>query len=216
MSYYDYEYVAESKELKSGFKVEVVNDSDPENPVKNWDMVGTMVLIDRCRYNFGHESASYEELEEIADDPNNIVLPVYMYDHSGITIRTSPFSCPWDSGQVGVMYCTKQKAVKEFGKKIVTQKVREAAIKCMVAEVESIDDYLTGNVYGFRVYDPEGEEIDSCWGFFGDSKDCLESGLDSARYHERQLMEERRKNWRWALHEARENKYWAQRDVVSI
>jgi hypothetical protein len=29
--------------------------------------------------------------------------PLYMYDHSGTTYSTSPFSCPWDSGRVGII-----------------------------------------------------------------------------------------------------------------
>lgn len=210
------EYTVESQTLPTGFRVDVVYDNDPENPAKSWDMVGTLVLIDRCRYDFGHESADYETLQEIADDPNNIVLPVYMYDHSGITIRTSPFSCPWDSGQVGVMYCTKANAIHEFGKKILTKKAREAAINCMVGEIETIDQYLTGQVYGFEVYDPDGSYLDSCWGFYGDSDYCLSEGLSSARYHEKQHLAERGKAWRSALHEARERKYWAQRDIVSV
>ena len=105
-------------------------------------MFGTIVLWDRCRYNFGHETADRDTLLEISNDPNNIVLPVYLYDHSGIRISTSPFSCPWDSGQVGVIYCTKKKAVYEFGKKRFTTKVREAAIKCMTSEIESIEEEL--------------------------------------------------------------------------
>ena len=135
-------YTVESKTLPSGFTVEVVIDEDPENPAKNWDMFGTIVLWDRCRYNFGHETADRDTLLEISNDPNNIVLPVYLYDHSGIRISTSPFSCPWDSGQVGVIYCTKKKAVYEFGKKRFTTKVREAAIKYMTSEIESIEEEL--------------------------------------------------------------------------
>ena len=29
-----------------------------------------------------------------------VILPLYLYDHSGITMNTCGFSCPWDSGQV--------------------------------------------------------------------------------------------------------------------
>ena len=36
-----------------------------------------------------------------------VILPLYLYDHSGITISTRPFSCPWDSGQVGWIYASK-------------------------------------------------------------------------------------------------------------
>ena len=27
-----------------------------------------------------------------------VILPLYLYDHSGITMNTTGFSCPWDSG----------------------------------------------------------------------------------------------------------------------
>jgi len=46
---------------------------------------------------------------------NAVILPVYMYDHSGITINTDGFSCPWDSGQVGVIFCTRERFLKETG-----------------------------------------------------------------------------------------------------
>lgn len=197
-------YTVEIKKLPSGFTVEVVIDDDPENPAKNWDMFGTMVLWNRCRYDFGHETADRETLFEISNDPDNIVLPVYMYDHSGITISTRPFSCHRDSGQVGVMYCTKKKAVYEFGKKLCTPKVREAAIKYMTSEIKSIDQYLTGQVYGFRVLDPDGEEVDACWGFFGESGYCLNEGLSCANYFENKLEGE-----------IEERKYWEARDVCT-
>lgn len=44
-----------------------------------------------------------------------IILPLYLYDHGGITISTRPFSCPWDSGQVGYIYASKDKFRKETG-----------------------------------------------------------------------------------------------------
>lgn len=194
----------ESKTLESGFRVDVEYDPYAENPVGNYDMVGTIVLSNRCHYAFGHESADYETLRDLADDPNNIVLPIYMYDHSGITINTTGFSCPWDSGQVGIIYCTKQKAVYEFGKKVCTKKVREAAIRCMVGEIETVDQYLTGQVYGFIVYDPEGNELDSCWGFYGENDYCLSEGLSSARHFEKQAQQE-----------SLELAYWASRDVMT-
>jgi hypothetical protein len=43
------------------------------------------------------------------------------------------------------------------------------------SEIKTYDDYLTGNVYGYKIKAPDGEELDdACWGFFGDPK---ESGL---------------------------------------
>ena len=43
-------------------------------------------------------------------------LPLYLYDHGGITMSTNPFSCPWDDGgQVGWIYASKQKFIDETG-----------------------------------------------------------------------------------------------------
>lgn len=209
-------YTYKSETLESGIRVDVIADTDASNPAHDWDMVGQLVLNDKCRYDFGHETASREELAEITDNPNNIVLPVYMYDHSGITIRTSPFSCHWDSGQVGVIYCSREKAIREFGKKILTKKAREDVIRCMVGEIESIDNYLTGNVWGFEVYDAADDLLDSCYGFNGDPEYCLEEGMSSARYYDVQIKEDRRQTWRKALREARERHYWASRDVATL
>ena len=53
----------------------------------------------------------------------------------------------------------------------------------MLGEVETYDQYICGDVYGFKVFKVETcdngceheEEIDSCWGFFGDN--FIENGL---------------------------------------
>jgi len=115
-----------------------------------------------------------------------IILPLFLYDHSGITMNTSGFSCNWDSGQVGYIYITKKQAVAEWGKVRCTKKVIERATNYLKGEVETYDQYLTGAVYGRKILaplevgaideddDPEDEEfddlreeVDSCWGFFG-------------------------------------------------
>jgi len=95
-----------------------------------------------------------------------VVLPLYLYDHSGITISTGRFSCPWDSGQVGFIYMELDKAKKEF---TCTDEadLRKKAEAYLEQEVKTYDQYLTGAVYGYDALDWEGDSIDSCWGFFG-------------------------------------------------
>lgn len=44
-----------------------------------------------------------------------IILPLYLYDHSGITMSTSDFGDRWDSGQVGWIYASKEKFINETG-----------------------------------------------------------------------------------------------------
>lgn len=43
------------------------------------------------------------------------ILPLYLYDHSGLTMSTSDFGDRWDSGCVGFIYMDKDTAMKELG-----------------------------------------------------------------------------------------------------
>jgi hypothetical protein len=95
-----------------------------------------------------------------------VILPLFLYDHSGITMNTTGFNCRWDSGQVGFIFISKAKALKEFGGKIITKKLRERLETYLKNEVETYDQYLTGDVWGVQVFE-DGEEVDSCWGFYG-------------------------------------------------
>jgi hypothetical protein len=112
-----------------------------------------------------------------------IILPLYLYDHSGITISTGPFSCPWDSGQVGYIYVSIEKVKNEYKWKIITKKRKEMIINHLKCEVNIYDDYITGNVYGYRIEPMPRNHIecnDSCYGFYGN--DFEKNGLlDEAR-----------------------------------
>ena len=68
-----------------------------------------------------------------------LMLPLYLYDHSGITMNTTGFSCPWDSGQVGWIYASKEDALREFGGKTFTAATRKKAEDRMRGEVEYYD-----------------------------------------------------------------------------
>lgn len=94
-------------------------------------------------------------------------LNLYLYDHSGITISTEPFSCPWDSSMVGFIYVDKEKIRKEFGVKNVTQKLMKTVKEILKHEIEIYDLYLRGEIYGFKLYDKDDNLVDSCYGFYG-------------------------------------------------
>lgn len=115
--------------------------------------------------------------------------PLYLYDHSGISISLAPFNDPWDSGNVGFLYALKDSLRKGFGKSYTPERV----IELMKGEVRIYDQYLRGDTYGYRI-EKDGEELDSCWGFFGDdyvlsdakeSVDCLVA--DARRAHQVQV-----------------------------
>lgn len=108
-------------------------------------------------------------------------LPLYLYDHSGITMSASPFSCPWDSGQVGFIYVTKADVRKEWNKQRISKQLAQKVIDCLKSEVKTYDQYLTGDVWGYVIEDRHGEHVDSCWGFYG-YEYCEEEAKEQMSY----------------------------------
>ena len=167
------------------YLIEIYPDSDTDSP-RTWDNLGTMVCFHR-RYDLGdkhdYDSGDYsgwEKMKEAIIKQENVhtILPLYLYDHSGITISTGPFSCNWDSGQVGWIFVSKDKVKKEG---IDETKVGEY----LKGEVETYDQYIRGDVYGYRIYEvttcnlghDHEEDLDSCWGFYG-ADYCLQEAKD--------------------------------------
>ncbi len=177
------------------FELEIEQDSSPDSP-RTWDNLGTMVCFHK-RYDLGdktdYRSEDYDSWDElrqgIIDNEGEVfMLPLYLYDHSGITISTRPFNCNWDSGQVGYIFVSRNKVKKEG---IDETKV----LDYLKGEVETYDQYLTGDVWGYRVYEVEtcslGHEhkvlVDSCWGFFGEEY-AEKEGRSLLEHYEKDLV----------------------------
>lgn len=163
--------VTKRNESPAEYRTRLAKDLDSKlnDKIDWWENAG----YDIARKRFSTFEATSEYIDEKIQNLINktlekyiLELPLYLYDHSGITISTSSFSCQWDSGQVGFIYITKEKIEQEFGWKILTKARREKIEKYLRGEVECYDKYLTGEAYGYQVLDSEGEIEDSCWGFF--------------------------------------------------
>jgi len=108
---------------------------------------------------------------------------LYLFDHSGISISLASFNDPWDSGQVGFLYASKDALREEFGKDYTPERVREL----MEGEVDTYDQYLRGDVYCYSI-SKDGDDLDSCCGFYGE-----EYALEEARSMVDWLVEKDRK-----------------------
>lgn len=160
---------------KNGKTLTIIQDEFSDSPREMCEPLGTMACFHK-RYTLGDKHHhSIEEATEIENSDKFISLPLYLYGHSGITMSTTPFSCPWDSGKVGIIYVSKEKIRKEYNWKVITKKRLERIEGYLSNEVKEYDYYLTGRVYGYKITDENGEEIDSCYGFYGE--DWKENGL---------------------------------------
>lgn len=192
----------EEREVYKGYEiiVETMDYLDDHDNPREWDNVGTMVCF-HSRYRLGDEQytdpidwledhlgldMSYEHTDERRQElegmleRDHIVLPLYLYDHGGITMNTGGFSCGWDSGQVGYIFVSRADARKEFGWERITKKREEHVEDFLRNEVKVYDHYLTGEVFRFEVRDPEGEYVDGCSGFYG-YPDGVDQAMEEAK-----------------------------------
>lgn len=211
------------EEEYKGYRIEIYQDDSPESP-REWDNLGFMACWHRRmwlgdepekvqKYTpeewFEEElgMSVYEEWEENYSgnmgylaylreqfEKENVVVPIYAYEHGGITI-SSGYRAGWDSfdsGQLGFIYVSKKKALDEWKKKKWTQKFEETIVKILEGEIETYDQYLRGEVFGYKIFDADGEELDSCWGCYGEDY-CIEEAKSIVDWYVKKNKETKKK-----------------------
>ncbi len=171
--------IIQSVNLKDGNILEIYLDTTPSNPREDSNLgiiAGFHKRYSLADNNVSFKSDDFEGWDAMEEHICKVIkavvcLPLYMYDHGGITIKTTPFGDRWDSGQIGFIYCTNS-TISDIGLAIQNDDTwssyKERLAKHLIAEVHTFDQYLTGDVYGFAIKNTDGEEQDSCWGFYGD------------------------------------------------
>lgn len=195
-------------------KLEIHVDEYSESP-REWCNAGTMICFHRD-YALGDDhsySGHLDFLEHLAskvvplaEAPDEmscselmklilteyVMLPVYLLDHSGLSISTESFNDSWDSGQVGWIFCSYREGIVHYRiNDLGKDEQRKVIEKYLRDEVSVYNDYLNNRVYGFVYYEkrtqegclcetcldkgkcskytePEWEEVHSCWGFYED------------------------------------------------
>lgn len=158
------------------------------NPRETAEHLGTMVCFHR-RYDLGdeHNFRNPSELDEWFDEHNKEIcykLPLYLLDHSGLAMSTFDYNDPWDSGQVGYIYCTYDDV-----ERIGLDKNNKAQIaRNLIDEVKEYSEYLSGYppYYYFAISNEDDEMVSSCTGFRGENlKEVIKEMLETAEeeYH---------------------------------
>lgn len=133
------------------YKLVIEYDEYPTNP-REWDNLWTIVTAHR-NYCFDEELPS--DCDSISQAFENHLeykwlsidevyyLPVYLYDHSGQSVSTKPFSCSWDSWQLWYIYVSKEKIKTDT---LLTTNIKEKALEYLNAEIEDLNRYLTWDI----------------------------------------------------------------------
>jgi len=164
--------------LTENRKLVISYDEWADSP-RTWDNLTKMIFFGKHKHlgdkhNINSDNYNgWDELEQAIKKEYDVILieKVYAYSHGGLTISTSPFSCPWDSGILGFVIITKQDIKENYGWKVITKKrldeVSNSLDRIIESEIEVLDNYIQGEVFSFQIQDEAGEIEDSCSGFYG-------------------------------------------------
>lgn len=204
-----------------GRKLRLVIEQDQfSDDPRSWDNFGTMLccnqyyqlgdcnsnrdtelqLAEICR-KYGKsdeeidEMTFAEEVQFILDQDNVCGLPLWLYDHSGISMSTER-QCSWDSSFVGLIFVEKDFYLAQMCLKD-EEDWKAKAKETLKGEVKTYSDFLEGNVYGWTLYEPtvvirqsmdgkelsreideEGEVVDSMVGFYDPTLEDVEEYFD--------------------------------------
>ena len=185
----------ETYKFKDNKTLEIYVDADPQSPREN-DNLGIMICGHQ-RYELGDEQIkpsdffSWSDVKKKLEEDGAIsIMPLRLYDHSGISLsigNSYPFNDEWDSMMVGFIYTNKKQLEMTGVKYDPADPLTLANIRAQLeGEIKEYNTYLSGEVYGYVLraapkicgtckHNDGGEEIDSCWGFFG--YNIMENGI---------------------------------------
>lgn len=167
------------QEEYKGYTIKIEPDDNPQDP-REWDNLGKMICFHK-RYELGDKHNysvdsfdGWEDLKkQLVKDGAVVIAPLFLYDHSGLRIKIGSFAgllpqghAEFDSGQVGFIVAFAEDVKKKYGVKRITKEVKAKVQKLLEGEVKILDQAYSGDVWGYIV-EKDGEEVDSCWGFYG-------------------------------------------------
>ena len=162
----------------NGYTIQIVQDEDAQSP-EDWGDDGIFIVTTRNRYfEVLHDKQDAKACMEDKDLCKKYwVFPVNAYIHSGVALSLGaeyPFNDQWDSGQIGFVFCAKS----EWKYRTRNTKRCSSAQKVAECHIEEWNKYLSGDVWGYIIKTPEGEELESCWGFYGQDY-CIEEAKNA-------------------------------------
>lgn len=163
----------------NGYRAEIRYDDFGESP-RDWDNLGKMYYWHRD-YILGDKKVDLdyyhnfqEFIGELSEEWGEIIwLPLYLYDHSEITMSTSSKrfemvdSQGWDWGCCGIIFASHEDIKKAFMVDEITEEILDKATECLIGEVKTFDQFITGDVYTIAVFDENDNWLDSVGGFYG-------------------------------------------------
>lgn len=152
---------------ENGLTLIVDLDLEPTSPREDYENLGIMLCWHR-RYNLGDKNqykSPSDFLNSVEAKDIFLQLPLYLYDHSGITMSHRDFNDRFDSGRIGFIYVTREKVKEWYGG--LSDETKLKANRQLLDEIADYADYLEGNIYKYQIEDEDGLILDSSSGYSG-------------------------------------------------
>ena len=174
------------------YKIDIEQNEDAQSP-DEWGNDDAFVVYDHSYFYVKREGF---DPTEIFDHTNNNgkmfydgyhVFPLYAYIHGGVALSVGDHNFPdarWDVSMKGFVLVKKTKGWTWR---------KDKAFKVAESITEEWNQYLRGDVYGYKVTSEDDEfddVIESCWGFYGDHEDCMTEAVSVVEY----MIKEDQKN----------------------
>jgi len=156
--------------------IKVKREYQPESPDSWGDDEGFLVYDHRdfCVQRKGYDAREiFESVQKKKTFEGYWVFPVYAYIHGGVSLSVGSHNFPdarWDVSMKGFALIKREPG----------SYTEKAALKAAEGLIETWNQYLSGEVYEYRIYEKSKDEtgkkqkdlIDSCSGFYG-KNECL-------------------------------------------
>jgi len=166
-----------------GYTVKIEQEDGNLFGSRDWDNLGTMICFHNG-YQLGdkHElrSADFNSWDEVEahiikeHDPA-VILPLYLYDHSGLRMKVGSFTgllpqghAEFDSGMVGFIFVSKEKAREEYSWKRINKARKKKLSEYLTNEVSIYDQDLSGDVWYYVITKEDDPDVhESVGGLYG-------------------------------------------------
>lgn len=163
----------------AGCVIELHYDTEPMSP-REWTQLGTIITWGRDS-GWGDETLKYEPYDTDystirwavrirREREATVVIPVQSSDYgsSGCQINI----CDWDNANAVILDTPRGReecwGAPQADLREVTALDREQIRESLGYEIQEMDTWARGEVYGFIVESADGETLESVWGFMGD------------------------------------------------
>ena len=187
----------------AGCTIRIIQDSDAPNPRDDYGHLGKMVFFDSREYRSRNEWKHSENMRDFesalrslawfctrsdamedeyrvsmdhvlrAVNKHFVIVPIYRNDRMGYVFGSGDGAGESDERCDGLVFFP----VADLQGEGID---RERAVKILEGEIEEYSSWATGDCYGYVIEDENGDELDSCWGFYGQDY-AIESAKESAK-----------------------------------